>query len=159
MTIYLPPNAKVFLDAAGADLLIDEIRHSLVYGIAEKVALDPHAFGPDDPWFLILEDSGRICATAIRTPPHKLILSYLYGDLDSVCSSLIHSIHEVDAWIPGVIGEKELADHFTRGWCTAYGSRVKKVMAQRIYYRLTELIEPSFAPGDMRKATMGGPNS
>jgi hypothetical protein len=126
ITVRCPTSARAFLDAAGGDLLVNEIRHSLAYGIAERVALDAHAFGPDDPWFLILEDSGRTCATAIRTPPHRPILARLWGDTDIVCSTLIHSIHEMDAWIPGVVGEKELADRFTRGWCAAYGSRVKK---------------------------------
>jgi predicted GNAT family acetyltransferase len=153
MTVHCPPSARAFLDGAGADLLADEIRHSLAYGIAERVTVDAHAFGPDDPWFLILENSGRTCATAIRTPPHRPILAHLRGDTSAVCSTLVHSIHEMDKWIPGVVGEKELADRFTRGWCTAYGSRVKAVMAQRIY-RLTEVVEPSFAPGGMRNATM-----
>lgn len=154
MRIRFPPTAKAFLDAAGSDLLADEIRHSLAYGIAERVALDAHAFGSDDPWFLILEDSGRTCATAIRTPPHRPILAHLCGDAGSVCSTLIRSIHEMDKWIPGVVGEKELADRFTQEWCAAYGSRVKAVMAQRIY-RLTEVIEPHFALGALRKAIMG----
>ena len=154
MKVRWPPCARAFLDAAGADLLADEIRHSLAYGIAQRVALHAHAFGPDDPWFLLLEDSGRTCATAIRTPPHRPILAHLCGDAGSVCSTLIRSIHEMDPWIHGVVGEKELADRFTRGWCAAYGSRVEAVMAQRIY-RLTEVFEPSSAPGAMRKATMG----
>jgi len=154
MTVRCPPNARAFLDSAGADLLTDEIRHSLAYGIAERVVLDAHAFGPDDPWFLILENSGRTCATAIRTPPHRPILAHLCGDADSVCSALIRSIHEIDTGIPGVVGEKELADRFTREWCAAYGSKVKSVMAQRIY-RLTELVEPIFDHGAMRNATMG----
>lgn len=154
MTVCRPPSARAFLDPAGADLLADEIRHSLAYGIAERVALDAHAFGPDDPWFLILEYSGKTCATAIRTPPHRPILAHLCGGVGSNCSTLIRSIHEMDPSIPGVVGEKELADRFTRKWFAAYGSRVKAVMAQRIY-RLTEVLKPRFAPGAMRKATMG----
>ena len=114
MTVHSPLSARAFLDAAGSDLLADEIRHSLAYGIAERAALDTHVFGPDDPWFLILEDSGRTCATAIRTPPHRPILAHLCGDIGAVCSILIRSIHEMDPWIPGVVGEKELADRFTR---------------------------------------------
>lgn len=152
-TIRRHPCAKAFLDAAGADLLADEIRHGLIYGIAERVALDAHAFGPDDPWFLVLEDSGKTCATAIRTPPHGPILAHLCGDVDVVSSTLVRSIHEMDARIPGVVGEKKLADRFTQGWCAAYGSRIKNVMAQRIY-KMTAAIEPRFAPGAMRKATL-----
>ena len=114
MTVRYPPSARAFLDAAGADLLADEILHSLTYGIAERVALGPHAFGPDDSWFLILEDSGRTCATAIRTPPHRPILAHISGDVGSVSSTLIRSIHEVNAWIPGVVGEKELTDRIQR---------------------------------------------
>jgi predicted GNAT family acetyltransferase len=154
MTIRCLRSAREFLDAAGADLLADEIRHSLAYGIAERVATDAHTFGPETPWFLIVQDSVGICATAIRTPPHRVILSHLRADASDVCAVLIRSIHDMDAWIPGVVGEKALADQFTQDWCAAYGSTVKGVMAQRIY-RLTDLVRPRFAPGAMREATIG----
>jgi predicted GNAT family acetyltransferase len=148
-----PPSAGEFLDIAGADLLADEIRHSLAYGITERVAADPHAYGPEAPWFLIVQDSVGTCATAIRTPPHRVILSHFRGDASAVCAVLIRSIHRIDARIPGVVGEKGLADRFTQGWCAAYRATVKDVMAQRIY-RLTEVVRPGFAPGAMRQATI-----
>jgi len=154
MRVRCLPSARAFLDAVAADLLADEIRHSLAYGVAERVAIDAHAFGPQAPWFLIVQDSARACATAIRTPPHRVILSHFRGDAGSVCAVLIRSIHRVNARIPGVVGEKGVADQFTRDWCAAYGATVKGVMAQRIY-RLTEVVRPSFAPGAIREATIG----
>lgn len=66
---------EVFLEVAGEVLLADEIRHRLAYGVAERVTLNAHAFGSENPWFIILEDSGKICATAIRTPPRHPIIS------------------------------------------------------------------------------------
>ena len=45
---YLP-SGKAFLEAGGADLLADEIRYSLTYGIAKTTASESHAFGPEQP--------------------------------------------------------------------------------------------------------------
>lgn len=153
MRVQYVRSAKAFIQTAGADLLADEICHSLAYGIAERVVLDAHAFGPDDPWFIILEESGRTYATAIRTPPHRPILSHLWGDPESVSSELVQSVHEINTSIPGVVGDKEIADRFTRRWCAAYGSEIKEVMAQRIY-RLTELLMPKISDGGIRRADM-----
>lgn len=153
MRVQYVQSAKTFLEAAGTDLLTDEARHSLAFGIAERVALDTHAFGPDDPWFIILKSSGKICATAIRTPPHRTVLSHLCGDRGLVCSELVRSVHKIDPTIPGVVGEKGIADRFTQEWCAAYGSKIKDVMTQRIY-RLTELAKVMLSEGGMRRAKL-----
>ena len=146
--------AKEFLKVVGDDLLVDEIRHSLTFGIAEKVSHDSHVFGADDPWFITIEDAGQICATAIRTPPHRPILSHLSGDLEIISSELARSIHALDPVIPGIIGDKEIVEPFTQRWCASYGVELVDVMAQRIY-QLTELVEPRFAEGNLRQADLG----
>lgn len=51
------------------------MRDGLGFGIAERVARDPHAFGSSDPWFLVVEDGDRLLATAVCTPPHRPILA------------------------------------------------------------------------------------
>ena len=52
MKIKYMQSAREFLEVAGDDLLRDEIRHGLAFGIAEKISDDSRAYGPDDPWFI-----------------------------------------------------------------------------------------------------------
>jgi predicted GNAT family acetyltransferase len=146
-------SAGEFLASVGDDLLIDEIRHSLIYGIAEKVSEDAHVYGAEDPWFILIEDQERNCAAAIRTPPHRVILAHLWGDLKQVSSVLVHAVHSMNPNIPGVVGDVEIAEPFTEQWSAAYGTEVQDSMAQRIY-KLTELVEPVYADGRLRMANL-----
>jgi len=146
-------SANIFLDTAGDELLLDEIRNNLAYGIAERVASDFHAYGPDDPWFIIIEDNDEICATVICTPPHRPILAHLSGDVLALCPELVEAIHSIDPKIPGIAGDREIADPFAQQWCNAYESRIVNEMAQRIY-KLDKLIDPKFVSGTFRQADM-----
>ena len=76
-----PPSARAFLDLAGKTLDSDEVRYSLMHGIAERVMDNPHVYGPSDPWFLVVEDGDELCAASMRTPPHSPILARFGGDL------------------------------------------------------------------------------
>ena len=115
-------SAAEFLIRVGDDLSVDEIRHSLIYGIAEKVSEDPHVYGAENPWFILIEDQGRICAAAIRTPPyHRVILAYLTGDLKQVSTELVRAVNAAYPNIPGVVGDLEIAEPFTERWCQTYG--------------------------------------
>lgn len=144
-------SANEFLNIAGDKLLSDEAKHGLAFGIAERVADDPHAYGDNDPWFIIVEDAGQICGAALRTPPSSPILSYFCGDIEQVSSSMVKSIHELDPVIPGAVGNNEIVVPFVEQWCSLYMAKVKRVIAHRLY-RLTELIEPEFSDGFLRTA-------
>ncbi|MFL7868063.1 MAG: GNAT family N-acetyltransferase [Anaerolineales bacterium] len=146
-------SAGVFLSLVGDDLLSDEIRHGLIYGIAEKVSEDENVFGAGKPWFILIENQGRNCAAVIRTPPHRVILAHLFGDHKQIAAELVRAVHAVDPNIPGVVGDVEIAEPFTRQWCAVYGVEVRESVAQRIY-QLTELVEPTYAEGHLRRANM-----
>lgn len=152
MKTHTIQSAREFIDLAGETLLMDEVRHGLIYGIAEKVNSDSHAYGNINPWFVILEDDDQLCAAALRTPPHGAILAHISGALEPVVLELVQSIHSIDPTTSGVVGEKRLADQFAEKWCEFFDRKVKDFMAQLIY-RLTELIEPKLAKGYNRKAT------
>ena len=153
MNTRIIQSAGEFLSLVGDDLLMDEIRHSLIYGIAEKVSEDTNVYGAENPWFILIEDQGRNCAAAIRTPPFRAILAHLSGDLKQVSTELVRAVYSVDPSIPGVVGDVEIAEPFTGQWCAAYGIEVLDTMAQRIY-KLTELIEPVYADGRLRSANL-----
>ena len=146
-------SAQQFLDIAGNELLADEIQHGLTFGIAERLAENPHLYGDADPWFVVVKNAEEVCATAMRTPPHRVILTHHASDVESVATELAQAIHDIDPVISGVVGTKQIADAFTKTWAERSGQTVTDVMAQRIY-RLTELIEPNWSEGHFRQATL-----
>jgi predicted GNAT family acetyltransferase len=146
-------SAQDFLDIAGDDLLADKIKHGLSFGIVERLIENPYLYGSDDPWFVVTENLGKICATAMRTPPHRAILTHHSGDVESVAAELAQAIREIEPVISGVVGTKQIADAFTQKWLASSGQQVTDVMAQRIY-QLTELIEPKWAGGYFRQANL-----
>lgn len=146
-------SAQEFLDIAGNALLADEIQHGLTFGIVERLTENPHLYGDAAPWFVVIENAGEVCATAMRTPPHRVILTHHSDDVDDVSVALAQAIREIDPVISGVVGTKQIADAFTKTWSELSGKQVTDVMAQRIY-RLTELIEPNWSDGHFRQATL-----
>ena len=146
-------SAQEFLDVVGDALLVDEIRYGMPFGIAERAVQDPHFYGPVDPWFLLIEESRNVLATAIRTPPLQIILSHLAGDPALIAAELARSIYTVTPTLPGAVGDHAIVDAFAQQWADLSGQQVVDVMAQRIY-QLTEVIDPNFADGRLRQATL-----
>ena len=144
-------SAYEFLYLAGDKLFSDEAKHGLTIGIVERVVNDFHAYGENDPWFIMIEESGQILGTAIRTPPNIPILSYFFGSIEEVSSTMVKAVHELESALPGVIGSNEIVIPFVEQWCTKYKTSVNRMIAHRLY-RLTELIKPEFADGFLRKA-------
>jgi len=152
MKIQYHLTANDFLSHAGGALARDEGRYGLILGIARRLVANPHWYGQDDPWFCSVQDKGRVCAVATRTPPYKVLLAYFSGDLFSVASSLSEAVAGKWAVIPGVTGDKELADSFQKLWCRKRGVTVQKTMAERIY-RLEKVNPVPLAKGRLRPAT------
>lgn len=144
-------SAYDFLNLAGDKLMCDEAKHGLTIGIVERVVNDLHAYGENDPWFIVIEESGQILGTAICTPPNSSILSYFSGEIKEVSSTMVNAVHEIESDLPGVLGSNEIVVPFAEQWCGKYKTRVSRMIAHRLY-RLTELIRPEFTDGFLRKA-------
>jgi predicted GNAT family acetyltransferase len=145
--------AKDFLSHAGEVLVKDEVRYGLICGIAKRLIGDPHAYGEIDPWFYTLDDETGVQAAAMRTPPYKVLLAHFSGDPALNAALLAGSILTISKNIPGVVGDKEIADRFVEYWCQAHKATVEGKMAQRVY-RLLRINDIEFAPGKLRIASM-----
>jgi len=95
MNVVKPATVDEFLDRASGFLLADEPRNNLILGIASTIASTDIYDGPQ---FWIVEHDGEVRAAALRTPPHKLVLSYT-TDLDAA-AALRDAIDDC----PGVTG-------------------------------------------------------
>jgi uncharacterized protein len=63
-----------FWDKTQAYLLQNEAKNSLLLAVAHTLLHNPSRY-PDPPYLVMVECDGEVVATAIRTPPHKLLLS------------------------------------------------------------------------------------
>jgi len=153
MNIREYSNAKELLAHAGDNLSRDEARYGLILGLARFLITSPHHYGREDPWFCSIMTGKDLSAVAMRTPPHMMLLAYFSGNLKNIVEKLITAVSEQYSVIPGVVGDKELVDIFTKLWCEKCDVEIVDSMAQRIY-RLDKVNDITLSPGKFRVATM-----
>jgi uncharacterized protein len=146
-------NATEFLSQAGKYLAKDEARYGLVLGLAKVVEKNPHRYGKDAPWFCSIGKGKAINAVAMRTPPNMVIVANFSGGLEAIAEKLVMAVEKNFKAVPGVVGDKDLADIFASRWCESHHIRITDTMAQRIY-RLDKVKEVKLSPGRFRPATM-----
>jgi predicted GNAT family acetyltransferase len=145
-------NATDFLTHTGSFLEQDEVRYGLILGIAKAVIDMPQRYGPGKPWFCSANTGDVVNAVAIRTPPHMVLMAHFSGDIDAVVATLLEAVFKDFKSIPGIVGDKEMADVFAKRWCKKTSVTIKDTMAQRIY-RLDKVNDLRPAPGRLRMAT------
>ena len=144
-------DAGNFLARAGDVLAKDESRYGLIFGIARRLVEKPHFYGPDDPWFCVLEEGTELRAVAMRTPPFKLLLAYFSGDAVTLAKILAEEISRLSTVIPGTVGEGNISDPFVENWCRLNSVTVVDRMPQ-LLYRLDSVNDVKLAPGKFQLA-------
>jgi len=152
MKVELFSKSTDFLSCTGHLLTSDEARYGLIYGIAKRLVDNPHAYGNVEPWFCTVSDEKGLRATAMRTPPFKVLLAYFSGDPAYIADVLIDSISEFSDTIPGVNGDIEIVDSFAERWCAKHKITIEGIMAQRVH-RLRKINNITFALGKLRLAS------
>ena len=148
-----------FLAQAGKFLAKDEARYSLITGIANTVKVNPNYYGLEAPWFCSVSADPKptarlgaeMYAAAWRTPPFMVGLAYFSGSLDLVANELVTAVGRKYKEIPGVVGDKKLADVFAGRWCGRHGLKVTNTMAERAF-KLTKVNDVPMATGNLRAA-------
>jgi hypothetical protein len=149
-----------FLAQAGKFLAKDEARYGLVLGIAKMLAENANRYGGEAPWYCTVSAPPRpvaglkteMHAAALRTPPHMVVLAYFSGSMDLIANELVTAVAKKYKEIPGMVGDKPLADIFAGRWCRTHGVKVAHTMAQRIY-KLVKVNDVPLSPGKLRPAT------
>jgi len=152
--------AADFLMQAGKFLAKDEAHYGLILGIANTLKENPHMYGSETPWFCTVSAdpkptarlAAEMYAAAWRTPPFMVGLAYFSGSLDLVANELVNAVDRKYKEIPGVVGDKKLADVFAGRWCGRHGLKVTDTMAQRVF-KLTKVNDVRMSPGKFRVAT------
>ena len=136
-----------FLTRAGEWLNALEAHHNLILSLAGGRA--EAGEWPEGSIFVSLERAGAVVGCALRTPPHKLLVTDMPLDAAPVVAGLAAERYQE---MPGVLGPPPAAEAVARAWVELRGGVWRPGMRQGIY-RLDEVVHPDPVPGAMRTAT------
>jgi predicted GNAT family acetyltransferase len=149
MELERPAHADDFLAAAGDFLTEREAEHNLILGLCSRLRETPRFYG-EDPYYLVVRERQRVVASAMRTPPHNLILSETTDGrtTEAICDA----VRETFPTLPGVLGPSDVAAAFVHAWQARTGVSARLIVAQRAY-RAAAVSEPADVEGAMRPYT------
>jgi uncharacterized protein len=163
-------SARAFLDRAESWLLLREDRHNLVLSLAyQRVEHEvrTRTLGSDDqarperaggrepladerrpPFYATVEADGGLVGCALRTPPHKVLVTEMPLEAGPVLAAGLAVAFER---IPAVLGPASVAEAVAVAWVRARGGGWRPGMEQGVY-RLDEVTSPTGVPGVLRVA-------
>jgi uncharacterized protein len=127
--------------------LQNEAENNVLLGVIQTIRCNPDRY-PDPPYLAMVEIDGEIVATAIRTPPHKLLLSKA-SDLKAL-TTLAQDLER--AQLPGVSGLVPEVETFLRSWQGLTRQSDRLLTKMRIH-QLTALQPLVIASGHLRLVT------
>jgi uncharacterized protein len=138
-----------FIAAAASWLLRSEPEHNLILGLLTQLQRGEVSVTAA-PYMATVEIDGAVAGCALRTPPHKLLVTRMP---ERVVPALVADVSACYATLPAVLGPEPLAREFGRHWSMQHGTSATEGMRQRLYV-LRELRQPPrLAPGVMLLAT------
>jgi uncharacterized protein len=151
--------AEDFLAQAEKIFLKDEARYGLIYSISRALEANPHQYGNEAPWFCTVSADPKpftrmgseMYSAAWRTPPHMVGVAHFSGSFDAIAEQLVIAVSRKYKEIPGVVGDKGLADRFAARWCGKFGLKVQNTQAQRVY-KLIKVNDIPMTQGKLRVA-------
>ena len=141
-------NSTEYYQRVESYLLQNEATNCLLLGIAKSLC-SYQSGDRDRPYLVTLENNQSILATAIQTPPRRLLLAKSTG-IEAV-KLIAKNITLENKSLPGVIGLKSEAEIFARTWQSIAGKAFKLAIAMKIHQ--LETVQPiTFASGRLRLA-------
>ncbi len=130
-------------------LLGDEASHNLTFGILGTIRHDPTRY--ETPYFAAVEDDGETQLAALRTPPHRLILSLAASP--QAAETLAQSLFASGETLPGVTGPAEVSRQFAQAWARLTGVSTYLSRPMRTY-KLSRVKPVSGVSGSLRRGTL-----
>lgn len=149
MEIIRFDDATQYYQRISGYLIQDEAVHCLLLGIARSLGSAARENDIDLPCLAVVEDNRNILATAIRTPPRKLILSKISSD--RVIELIARDFASESQSLPGVIAPKSEAETFVDIWQDLTGQSCELDFAMRVH-QLNEVQLIAKAAGRLRLA-------
>ncbi len=133
-----------FWDKTQTYLLQNEAENNLLLAVVQTLLHNPTRY-PDPPYLTIVENDGDVVATAIRTPPYKLLLSKVTN-----LNALTFIARDLDReQLPGVMGLVPEVETFLQEWQGLTGQSYRLLTEMRIH-QLTALQPLIGANGHIR---------
>jgi len=153
MAIVLFEDARVFQRAVSPLLEAAEAENNLMLGLIDTLARSSPNRGlyNDQPAVMaaLLDDQDqRVRGAAVMTPPHRLILSRVPGDL---LTQLIEALGAAGIPVPGINGPEAVVQDFAERWRTATG-RMAAFQRGLLIYQLDQVARAQRSPGALRMA-------
>jgi len=136
-------DARRFASASEAFLLEREVEHCLILGLLPVLARE----GMQQAFMGLVQDAGGATVlVALRTPPHRLILSEFADGHEprEVVEPLVAAV----ATTPGVLGAPSSSGAFARAWGEAAGQAAELTQSERVYV-CTEVLDAGTTEGTM----------
>jgi uncharacterized protein len=147
MELYRFDSIDKFWDKAQTYLQQNEAENSVLLGVINTLLRNPARY-PDPPYLVIVETNEKAIATAIRTLPHKLLLSKASNPdaLNVIARDLDREL------LPGVMGLVPEVEIFLQVWEQLTGQSAGLPVATKIH-QLTAVNSIAPVPGKLRLAT------
>jgi predicted GNAT family acetyltransferase len=139
-----------FGQAVQAYLRQNAAENNLLLGVLHTLLHNPERY-TEPPYLAIARTNNEILAVAIRTPPHKLLLSKA-ADLTALHLIAQDYYQQYQMQLPGFMGLTLEAEHFGQEWQTLTGQSSQLTVAMRIH-QLTTVQLTAKVPGSIRLAT------
>jgi uncharacterized protein len=138
-----------FYDRTQDYLLQHEAEHNLLLNLSHTLLHRPERY-PNPPYLVTVEQGNELTAIALRTPPHKLVLSKVRNL--AALTLIAEDVHRTQENLPGVSGLVEESQVFMNVWQAITGQSYELTMAMRIH-QITAVNPVSNVNGHLRVAT------
>ena len=139
-------NPVLFLQQASPLLEEHEAENNLMLAIAARLAT---AYSSPAPFLATLEEDNQVLAAALRTPPHRLILSRSPALAIAILADHLARHHH---HLPGIIGPVESTALFVTAWKKLSRQSIRPGRSLRIF-QLDRVIPPPTPSASLVEAT------
>lgn len=147
MEIVLHRDAGEFVDAAGALLQADPLRHTIALTVLDAM----HRGGEPSAALLTVHEAGEVTGAALRSPGRPILVSAVPSRL---ASAVDQALAEADPGADGASGPVAEAEAFAAARVARTGCRAEPAMRMRLF-ALDGLVPPRGVPGRARRADTG----
>lgn len=139
-----------FLDKAAPYLEAQESLNGLMLGLVFRLSQSARR-RRNRPYLAVVEDAGVLVATAVMTPPRKIILYSHLPNCYAALQALWADLQDSRWTVPGVLGPANVADTWAELWQEGNGRSPQIGMRQRVY-ELRRVKPLSLTKGQLRLA-------
>ncbi len=147
-------HASELISLSEAYLEQNESENNLPIGLAYRLAEDPHYYGPESPLLLSILEQGKVVGVAVRTPPHRIILSRIDTNIQVAIVHLIRYLRGIDTRIPGGVGPAAEAQAFSDCWIEDEHSVSPRIVMRLRVFEARQVTDLPLSQGKLRLARM-----